>query len=119
MRSSSENVIARQANATYGARMTDVAASVVDLSVIIDSARDAPFHRATLDALAHAADGLSIEVSVSVVRTPDLRMQGDGVDVSQLGAGVLIGPGAPYDEPNAANAAIRTARERGVPLVGT
>ncbi len=87
--------------------------------MIIDSARAAPFHRATLDALTHAADALSIEVSVSVVRTADLRIKGDGVDMSQLGAGVLIGPGAPYDEPSAANAAIRTARERGVPLVGT
>jgi CTP synthase (UTP-ammonia lyase) len=49
-----------------------------------------------------------------VIRTDQL----DGRAISDFGA-VVVGPGSPYRNPEAALAAIRTAREQGIPLVGT
>lgn len=79
---------------------------------VIDQAASAPYHRATLAALAHAAAHLGVEVSIEVTPT-------DALDPADLGDGVVIGPGTPYRRPEAAHAAIRAARERGVPLVAT
>ena len=87
----------------------------VQLTVVIDSPADAPYHRATLDALQHAAQAAAIDANVVVVRTPDI----DDAFLAGPGNGLLIGPGSPYDNPAGAEAAIRAARERGIPLVGT
>jgi hypothetical protein len=35
------------------------------------------------------------------------------------GAAVVVGPGSPYRNPDGVHDVVRTARERGVPLVGT
>lgn len=80
------------------------------ITLLIDSAPSARFHIATLDAIRHAADHRGIEVAVDVVNTDR---------VGELGDGIVIGPGAPYRDPAAAEEAIRTARLEGIPLVGT
>jgi CTP synthase (UTP-ammonia lyase) len=51
-----------------------------------------------------------------VVRTDTLR---DRPDVATAYTGLVIGPGSPYRDAEAVLDAIRSARERGVPLVGT
>jgi len=69
-------------------------------------------HAATNESLAHA--GLSFEwVPTGDVPPADAR--------ARLGAyaGLLIAPASPYVSMDGALAAVRFARERGVPLVGT
>lgn len=85
------------------------------ISVIIDSPPDAKYHVATIEALRHAVDASAHDIPVVVVRTPDIS----DTFVSTFDGGVVIGPGSPYDVPGRADDVIRSARERGVPLVGT
>lgn len=84
------------------------------ISVLLDSPPSAPYHRATLAALDHAL-GDAADVTVRVVRTPMI----DEAFLRDPGDGVWIGPGSPYDEPMAADELIRTARQRGLPLLAT
>jgi len=79
----------------------------------MDSPSYAPYHRATLDALDHAIG--SEQIDVHVVRTTEV----DSAYLRRMRGGIVVGPGSPYDVPEAADDAIATARERGVPLVGT
>ena len=85
------------------------------ISLVIDSPPSAPYHRATLAALSDAAAARAPNAEIRVVRTPEI----DDAFLTSPGDGIVIGPGSPYDRPDLAEAAIRTARERGVPLVGT
>ena len=80
------------------------------ITVLMDLPADNESHRFTVDALDHAIAALDAPVSVRIVHT-------DAVDV--LGDGVVIGPGSPYLDAAAAERAIQTAREKGLPLVGT
>ena len=80
------------------------------ITVLMDLPADNDSHRFTVDALDHAIAALDAAVSVRVVHT-------DAVD--DLGDGVVIGPGSPYLDAGAAEQAIQTAREKGLPLVGT
>jgi CTP synthase (UTP-ammonia lyase) len=70
-----------------------------------------PTHVATDAALAHAgAEGVAWIPTPAVEAEPDVLRDVDGV---------LIAPGSPYASMDGALTAIRGARERGVPLVGT
>jgi CTP synthase (UTP-ammonia lyase) len=66
--------------------------------------------RYTVDALDHAITGASADVVVHIVRTDQ---------IGRLGNGVVIGPGSPYRDAAAAEDVIQSAREKGIPLVGT
>ena len=68
-------------------------------------------HRATNEALAHAPESLPFEW----LGTDSV---GGGEALSGC-AGIFIAPGSPYRDLDGALRAIRYARERGVPLVGT
>ncbi|TMJ96723.1 MAG: hypothetical protein E6G67_04525 [Actinobacteria bacterium] len=70
-------------------------------------------HRATDAALSHVADPLDVEW----VGTDEIPERAE----ERLGgyAGLLIAPASPYRSMEGALGAIRLARERGVPLVGT
>ena len=85
------------------------------VALLIDLSPDAEYHRATVDALGHAANALGHELDLGVHTTDALAFGADldGID------GVVIGPGSPYRDEAAAWAVVRSARERGVPLVGT
>ena len=86
------------------------------VAVLIDLPAYHRYHRATLAALVHAAKDLDIPIDVQVVPTDSIR------DASQMVAAtsaVIIGPGSPYRNPDAAHAVVREARERHIPLVGT
>ena len=71
-----------------------------------------PTHQATNEGLAHA--GLPFEWAPTEEVVPSRAPE-------RLGAyaGLLIAPASPYVSMDGALAAIRFARERGVPLVGT
>ena len=71
-----------------------------------------PTHQATNEALGHA--GLRFEW----VPTGDVAPQRPEERLAAY-AGLLIAPASPYESMGGALAAIRFARERGVPLVGT
>lgn len=85
------------------------------VALLIDSAPTAPYHLATVAAINHAADAIGHALDLGVHRTdanaipPDLR----SLD------GIVVGPGSPYRDERAVWDVVRSARERGVPLVGT
>jgi CTP synthase (UTP-ammonia lyase) len=88
--------------------------TVLEVAVLIDLPETQPYFVATLAALEHAAVASSIDIRPTVIRTDRLDEQAlRGV------AAVVVGPGSPYREPDAVYGAIRTAREHGIPLVGT
>jgi len=75
-------------------------------------------HVATVDALHHAAQALVVSVDVSWVATPTL----DGADCETILLqydALWCAPGSPYVSMEGALAAIRYAREREVPFIGT
>lgn len=74
------------------------------------------YHSATVDALRHASNRARLPIDVRIVRTDSIR---DADDLARAGSAVIIGPGSPYLDQDAAHAVVRRARERGVPLVGT
>jgi CTP synthase (UTP-ammonia lyase) len=80
------------------------------ITVLMDLPADNDSHRFTVDALDHAIAALDAPILVRVLHT-------DAVD--DLGDGVVIGPGSPYLDAAGAEDAIQTAREKGLPLVGT
>lgn len=84
------------------------------VAVLMDLPHDHAYHRATLAALEHAAAAGSQMRSV-VVATDTIR----GRAADSLGDAIVIGPGSPYRDADAVIDAIASARERGVPLVGT
>lgn len=79
------------------------------ITVLMDLPASNATHRATVAALAHAIGTRAIDVDVVAT----------DADVAVPGAGVVIGPGSPYRDPERAEGLIRLARERGLPLVGT
>ena len=81
----------------------------------MDLPDEARYARATVDAIGHAAVGLGRQVELRVSRTD---ASGLAEEVASAD-GVVIGPGSPYRDEVAVWDAIRTARERGLPLVGT
>ena len=85
------------------------------VTIVIDRHVAGPYADATSAALAHAGGGLGVELSVREV--PTRRIDQTLIDHPE--GGLVIGPGSPYDEPEAVLEAIRSARQRGVPLVGT
>lgn len=91
---------------------------MLTISVVMDFCAGRPSHRATLAALAHAAEAADVHVNVAVVGTDEVDepfLSG----LAQPQRAVVIGPGTPYRSPGGAHAVIRLARERGVPLVAT
>ena len=86
------------------------------VSVLIDLPAAHRYHVATLEALGHAAAELGIPIDLRVVPTDTIR---DPSRIAMQGSAVVIGPGSPYRDQEAAHAVVREARERNVPLVGT
>jgi len=87
----------------------------VRILLLIDLPASAKYHTATVAAIGHAARGLGVAAEVQASQT----------DASSIAAelrsadGVVIGPGSPYRDERAVWDVIRSARERGLPLVGT
>ena len=80
------------------------------LTVLMDLDATDPSHRFTTTALGHAIARSGSAVDVAIERTDA---------IGGLGHGVMIGPGSPYRDPEAAETVIERARRLGIPLVGT
>ena len=76
------------------------------------------FHLATNEALLHAGKALSSTVQVSWLPTQTLDQSGYETVLEQFDA-LWCSPGSPYISMKGALKAIRFARERGWPFVGT
>jgi CTP synthase (UTP-ammonia lyase) len=87
----------------------------VRVLLLIDQPPTAPYHQATVDAINHAAQasGKAVKLQVSQTDRAAVAAGLPGVD------GVVVGPGSPYRDEAAVWAVVRSAREHGVPLVGT
>lgn len=86
---------------------------VVAVSLIMDLPVESPSGARTIGALQHAIAAVDPTLDLQLIRTAELAPATD------VGSGVIVGPGSPYDRPDLAEEAIRSARERGLPLVGT
>ncbi|HXN01921.1 MAG TPA: hypothetical protein VN973_08545 [Candidatus Dormibacteraeota bacterium] len=85
------------------------------ITVLIDLAPDHAYYVATLAALDHASRSLNTAVEVRIVPTDTITSQ----LIGNPGAAVVVGPGSPYRNREGALDIIRSAREKGIPLVGT
>jgi CTP synthase (UTP-ammonia lyase) len=88
----------------------------VVVNLLIDYPPDHPYHRASVIALEDASDQTDVAADVRIVPTDTIE---SADRLTTQGSAVFVGPGTPYRNPEAANAVIRSARERGVPLVAT
>jgi len=77
-----------------------------------------PSHRATNEALEHAARALSVPVEVRWLPTLSLAAEGGEAMLRQSDA-LWCAPGSPYQSMEGALYAIRFAREEGRPFIGT
>src|SRR5438552_6543101 len=88
------------------------------LAIVADFDSGSKSHIATNDAIAHGAASLGIAVEPRWIGTAEL----DGPAAAKVLSGfhgIWIGPGSPYASMEGALFAIRRARERGIPLLGT
>ena len=96
-------------------RSSTLRSMTLRIDVVFDVPATSPYHRQTVEAVRHAGTGANVDVEVNVVTTPEVNDR----YLSSLPDGVVIGPGTPYEVPDGAETVVRTARERGLPLVGT
>jgi CTP synthase (UTP-ammonia lyase) len=91
---------------------------MVSVGIIGDFNPESETHRATNEALQHAAHALAMAVTVSWISTAEL---GDGAVERALDpfAALWAAPGSPYRSMEGALRGIRFAREQGRPFFGT
>jgi CTP synthase (UTP-ammonia lyase) len=89
----------------------------VTIAIVGDHDPSSATHRATDASLDHAAAALGVDLAYRWVPTPDLA--GDARGALTGDSAIWIAPGSPYASMDGALAAIRLAREEGVPLIGT
>jgi len=75
-------------------------------------------HMATNEAIVHSSAALESEVEACWIDTPELAAPG-GLGRLAGASGLWIAPASPYKSMEGALAAIRLARKRGIPLLGT
>ena len=90
----------------------------IRVGIIGDFDPKSPYHRATNDALSHAAGALSLSLDCSWLTTPLLDSEDAEMGLKQFDA-LWCSPGSPYQSMNGALRAIRFARENDWPFVGT
>ena len=88
------------------------------IAIIGDFDPVSPSHRATNDALASAADDLSLRVDYRWVSSESLA-RSDSADILNQFHGLWAAPGAPYQNMDGALKAIRWAREQSWPFFAT
>ena len=90
----------------------------LQVGIIGDHDPQRPSHAATVDALQHAVQALGLPLEATWLATPTL----DGAEGERLLArydALWCAPGSPYASMEGALAAIRYARERDIPFIGT
>mgnify|MGYP001812399407 FL=1 len=89
----------------------------VEVGIIGDFVPDLPSHIATVEALKHTADSLSISLRTSWIPTPSLANSSVGNKLMSF-HGLWGAPGDYISMAGALNA-IKFAREKGRPFIGT
>ncbi len=90
----------------------------LQIGIIGDYNPESRYHRATNEAIQHAAAALQVRADISWLPTPEL----EGAQAAGRLAvydGLWCAPGSPYDSMQGALEGIRYAREKGKPFVGT
>lgn len=90
----------------------------ISIAIVADFNPTSRSHIATNDALAHSAKTLGLNLRPTWIATSDLA-GADAAERLARFAGLWIGPGSPYASMDGALSAIRLARERQIPLLGT
>lgn len=90
----------------------------IRIAIIGDFEFDRSSHKATNEALRHAADALLLSVGADWVPTQTLETEVGRIKLEEYHA-VFCAPGGPYRSMTGALEAIRFARERGWPFFGT
>jgi CTP synthase (UTP-ammonia lyase) len=88
------------------------------VGVVGDLAPDRPSHIATNEAIGHAAGILSVRVEITWLSTSQLDAEHTETTLEACDA-LWCAPGSPYANTNGALRAIRFARERDWPFLGT
>jgi len=88
------------------------------VGIIGDFDPSSTYHRATTDALHHAAAAQGLAIEVQWLPTPSL-LTPQGRRGLEACDGLWAAPGSPYRSFEGALAGIRFARERGRPFAGT
>jgi CTP synthase (UTP-ammonia lyase) len=92
--------------------------TATSLAIVADFDSGSKSHIATNAAIAHAATSPGLAVEPHWIGTAELARNGAAKCLAEFG-GIWIGPGSPYQSMEGALSAIRFARERGIPLLGT
>lgn len=90
----------------------------VSIGIIGDFDEDSPAHRATNDAINHAANHLSANVNVVWLPTPSLLTEKGQPQLGQFD-GLWAAPGSPYQSLDGALKGIQLARKLNRPFFGT
>ena len=85
------------------------------IRIVFDKQPGEPFYAETVASVEHAIAAVDAELRLEVVRTGEVTDE----LIADPDGGLFIGPGTPFEHPDRAEALIRSARERGVPLVAT
>ena len=85
------------------------------ISVLVDLPETQQYLTATMAALEHSATATNINIDAQLIRTDTITP----AFIEHPGDAVVLGPGSPYLRPDLAEEVIRSAREKGIPLVGT
>jgi CTP synthase (UTP-ammonia lyase) len=88
------------------------------LAIVADFDSGSRSRIATNNAIAHSASDLGLTVEPQWIETVELTRP-DGLKRLAEFSGICIGPGSPYKSMEGALSAVRMARERGIPLLGT
>jgi CTP synthase (UTP-ammonia lyase) len=91
----------------------------IRIAIVADFDPAKEHHRATSEALQHAAAASELLVATDWIPTEELEAAGAATSRLARYDAVFLGPGAPYRSERGAMAAIRLARERGWPFFGT
>ena len=89
------------------------------IAIVADFDSASRSHIATNGALAHSAKALGLNLEPTWIATSDLADGNIAAKRVAKFAGLWIGPGSPYASMDGALSAIRVARERQIPLLGT
>jgi CTP synthase (UTP-ammonia lyase) len=101
-----------------GKEMKDKMNSDTRIAVIGDFDAERPSHRATDGALHHGADTLGLSFSADWIPTQTLETDAGRIWLEEY-HGIFCAPGGPYRSMVGALEAIRFARERYWPFLGT
>ena len=85
------------------------------IRIVFDKRPGEPFYAETVASVEHAIAAVGCDLAIQVIRTGEVSDE----LIGQPDGGIFIGPGTPFEHPDRAEALIRSARERGVPLVAT